>query len=231
MRILDCVPVKGAFRPGETVRLIVRVESEVILDSVLRVKIWHLNELAVDQEVPVSLQIGIQEFEQRFQITADYPKGYGVAVELMDENNEVHSSTATAFDVLGDWTERPRYGFLTDFGTDRHDVGETVDALVRYHINGLQFYDWQYRHDSLLSPIEEFSDPLGRQLSLRTIKEFIQAAHDRGMAAMPYLAIYAASLAFWEEHQDWGLYDKEGKPVTFEGFLGLMDPSPLWAMD
>ncbi|MFN2236659.1 MAG: glycoside hydrolase family 66 protein [Anaerolineales bacterium] len=226
MRILDCVPVKGAFRPGELIRVIVRVESEVIRDSVLRVRIWHLNKLAVDQEEPVSLQIGIQEFEQRFQTTADYPKGYGVAVELMDENNEVHSSAATAFDVLEDWTERPRYGFLTDFGTDRHDVGETVDTLVRYHINGLQFYDWQYRHDSLLSPTEEYSDPLGRQLSLRTVKEFIQAAHDRGLAAMPYLAIYAASLAFWKEHQDWALYNAEGKPVTFEGFLGLMDPSP-----
>jgi dextranase len=226
MRILDCVPVKGAFRPGEMVRLIVRVESEVIQDSVLRVKIWHLNELAVDQEEPVSLRIGIQEFEQRFQITAHHPKGYGVTVELLDENNEVHSSTTTAFDILGDWTERPRYGFLTDFGADRYDVSETVDALVRYHINGLQFYDWQYRHDCLLSPTEEYCDPLGRRLSLRTVNEFIQAAHDRGLAAMPYLAIYAASLAFWEEHQDWALYDAEGKPVTFEGFLGLMDPSP-----
>jgi dextranase len=226
MRILDCVPVKGAFRPGEMVRLIVRIESQVILDSVLRVRVWHLSELAVNLEGPVSLQIGIQEFEQRFQVTSDYPKGYGVTVELMDENNEVHSSVATAFDVLGDWTERPRYGFLTDFGADRHDVGETVDALTRYHINGLQFYDWQYSHDSLLSPTEEYCDPLGRRLSLRTINEFIQAAHDRGMAAMPYLAIYAASLAFWEEHQDWGLYDAEGKPVTFDGFLGLMDPSP-----
>lgn len=226
MRILDCVPVKGAFRPGEMVRLMVRIESNVIQDSVLRVRVWHLSELACNLEKFVSLQIGIQELEQRVQVSADYPKGYGVVVELMNENSDLLSTATTAFDVLGDWTERPRYGFLTDFGADRNDIGKTLDALARYHINGLQFYDWQYRHDSLLSPIEEFSDPLGRQLSLQTIKEFIQAAHDRGMAAMPYLAIYAASLAFWEEHQDWGLYDEEGNPVTFEGFLGLMDPSP-----
>jgi dextranase len=226
MRILDCVPIKGAFRPGEIIRIIVRIESHVIQDSVLRVRIWHLSEITVNLEENVSLQIGLQEFEQRFQVSADSPKGYGVTVELMDENFKVHSSAATAFDVLGDWAERPRYGFLTDFGSDRQDIGETVDALRRYHINGLQFYDWQYRHDSLFSPTEEYSDPLGRQLSLRTVKKFIQAAHDRGMAAMPYLAIYAASLAFREEHQDWGLYDADGKPVTFEGFLGLMDPSP-----
>jgi dextranase len=226
MRILDCIPVKGTFQPGELVRLIVRIESPVNQDSVLHVKVWHLSELAVNLEEHVSLQIGLQEFEQRFQVPADYPKGYGVTVELMDENNKVHCSTATAFDILGAWTERPRYGFLTNFGADRQDIGETVDALTRYHINGVQFYDWQHRHDNLLPPMDEYTDPLGRRLSLLTVKKFIQAAHDRGMAAMPYLAIYAASLAFWEEHQDWGLYDAGGKPVTFEGFLGLMDPSP-----
>jgi dextranase len=177
-------------------------------------------------EEPATLQIGIQEFELSFQVAMDYPRGYGVTAELVDENYVVHSSAITAFDVLGDWTERPRYGFLTDFGSDRHDIGETMDALTRYHINGLQFYDWQYRHDSLLPPMEEYIDPLGRRLSLRTVMEFIQAAHDRGMAAMPYLAIYAASLDFWEEHKDWGLYDADGKPLTFDRFLGLMDPSP-----
>ena len=226
MRILDCVPSKGTFRPGEMVRLNLCVESEVVRDAVLMIYIWHLDELVATVEEPVSLKIGIQTFEQSFLVPADYPKGYGVVMELLDENRDVHGSTSTAFDILGDWTERPRYGFLTDFGADRQDVGETVDALTRYHINGLQFYDWQYRHDCLLSPTEEYIDPLGRRLSLRTVKEFIQAAHDRGMAAMPYLAVYAASLAFWEEHQDWGLYDAEGKPITFEGFLGLMDPSP-----
>ncbi len=52
------------------------------------------------------------------------------------------------------------------------------------------------------------------------------------MAAMPYLAIYAASAAFWRDHRDWSLRDATGMPIPFgDDFLGLMDPSPgaSWA--
>jgi dextranase len=45
------------------------------------------------------------------------------------------------------------------------------------------------------------------------------------MAAMPYLAVYAASLEFWGDHPEWALYDAENQPITFHDFLGLMDPS------
>jgi dextranase len=51
-------------------------------------------------------------------------------------------------------------------------------------------------------------------------------AHRHNLAAMPYLAVYAASAAFWREHPDWALYDEKSQPVAFgEDFLGLMDPS------
>ena len=46
------------------------------------------------------------------------------------------------------------------------------------------------------------------------------------MAAMPYLAVYAASVKFWQAHPEWALYDADGRPITFADFLGLMDPTP-----
>jgi dextranase len=52
------------------------------------------------------------------------------------------------------------------------------------------------------------------------------------MAALPYLAVYAASAPFWAEHPRWALYDEQAKPIPFgEDFLGLMDPSAgrLWS--
>jgi dextranase len=61
---------------------------------------------------------------------------------------------------------------------------------------------------------------------LDTIRDFIRAAHEHGMAAMPYLAVYAASLDFWENHPGWRLLDEAGEPLRFEDFLGIMDPSP-----
>jgi len=40
------------------------------------------------------------------------------------------------------------------------------------------------------------------------------------------MAVYAASLDFWKEHPEWAMYDMDGKPLYFEDFLGIMDPSP-----
>jgi dextranase len=135
-------------------------------------------------------------------------------------------NAATAFDVLSSWTDFPRYGFLTDFSASRADPEPVLEKLTRFHINGLQFYDWQYRHDQLLAPSEEYIDLLGREMSLASLRKLVDAAHQHGMATMPYLAIYAASADFWRTHPDWALYDEAGNPIAFgENFLGLMDPS------
>jgi dextranase len=64
------------------------------------------------------------------------------------------------------------------------------------------------------------------------IQQFIDGAHVHGMAAMPYLAVYAASAQFWRAHPDWALYDSDHKPIPFgQDFLGLMNPTPggRWA--
>jgi dextranase len=131
----------------------------------------------------------------------------------------------TAFDVLPSWTAFPRYGYLTDFSASRPDEKVTMQTLAKFHINGLQFYDWQYRHDLLVAPSNEYMDPLGRPLSLEAISRLIKAAHEHGMSAMPYLAVYAASAEFWRTHPDWQLYDQDHNPIPFgEDFLGIMNP-------
>jgi len=44
---------------------------------------------------------------------------------------------------------------------------------------------------------------------------------------MPYTAIYAASVPFYEEHPDWALYRANKQPFLFgEDFLVYMDPRP-----
>jgi dextranase len=95
-------------------------------------------------------------------------------------------------------------------------------------VNGLQFYDWQYRHETLLPPdgMEPYSDVLGRVQSLAAVKGLIEAAHARNIAAMPYTAIYGASYAFYEQHKDWALFALKDVPYDFAGFLKIMDPAP-----
>ena len=86
---------------------------------------------------------------------------------------------------------------------------------ARYHVNGLQFYDWQYRHETLLPPSDPYTDLLGRRMSLATVERLIEAAHARNIAAMPYTAIYGASPAFYRAHPDWALLQATGEPFEF----------------
>ena len=143
-------------------------------------------------------------------------RGYRVRVET--ENG----TQWTAFDVLERWADAPRYGYLFDFTPTRASFD--LDPLLALHVNGLQFYDWLYRHDTLLPPAEVYLDPLGRPQSLATVRRLIEEAHVRGMVAMPYTAIYAASPQFAAAHPGWGLYDDNGVLYDFaDGFLKIIE--------
>ncbi len=160
-------------------------------------------------------------------------RGYGVDVRLLDADGNTLATTETAFDVLDRWIQAPRYGFLTQFSVGRNDADATMAWASTYHVNGLQFYDWQYRHEQLLPPdgMEPYTDVLGRTHSLATVNQLIAAAHAHNIAAMPYTAIYGASYAFYDQHPDWALFQPNGEPYDFAGFLKIMDPTPgsAWA--
>lgn len=227
MRLIDLYPAQGMFVPGEMVTLIAEVEAEAPARAVLRLSIVHLASTVAPLTCPVLLIPGNQKITLGWPAPPIAPRGYGAEAELWDDAGRILDSASTAFDVLPDWTAFPRYGFLTDFSPDRTDAASTVERLARFHLNGLQFYDWQYRHECLLPPDTDYLDSLGRRLSLHVVREFIEAAHAHGLAAMPYLAVYAASAEFWRAHPEWALYDSERRPIPFgESFLGLMNPSP-----
>ena len=225
MKIVDFFPTKGTFKPGEIANFQICINNPSRVAINARFSFYHLTE----QITQINHSFFSKEEEEIFlvdwKVPMDVPRGYAVQVQIIDDNGRVLDKASTAFDVLTDWTEFPRYGFMTDFRLNRDDIEEAVKILTRFHINGLQFYDWQYRHDQLVAPTTDYIDPLGRQLSLATVKKCIKTAHEYGMKAMPYLAVYAASLEFWREHQDWALYDANQNPMTFSDFLGLMDPT------
>lgn len=225
IELLDFYPLKGTFRPGESTRFQLIVQSDTRSVVHVRLTVWRLARIIATVAHQVVLESGEKCFVIAWQPLGDERCGYGITVDLLDALGQPVGQATTAFDVLDQWTDFPRYGFLTDFSPGRNDIGRTIDALVRYHVNGLQFYDWQFRHDSLMPPTSEYVDPLGRKLSLESVREFIKMAHAHGMAAMAYLAIYAASLEFWHAHGEWALYDGEGTKLDFMGFLGLMDPT------
>lgn len=224
LQLIDLYPARGMFTPGETVHIILVCEASHSFTCTFNLAIYHGPNLFTARTEVRDLDAGRSLVDFSWLPPADAPAGYGVVLTC-EEEKSTPSRLATAFDVLPEWTSFPRYGYLTDFSDSRPDENSTMQNLARFHINGLQFYDWQYRHDQLLAPTDSYLDPLGRPLSLSTIKKLIKAAHAHGLAAMPYLAVYAASAQFWKAHPGWMLYDTDHKPIPFgEDFLGIMNP-------
>ena len=175
------------------------------------------------------VEVSSGDFEVAFEWLPpkESPRGYGLDVSLLSSDGNLLSKASFGLDVLDRWTQMPRYGFLSDFEPGRGDAVHTMQSLTDFHINGLQYYDWMYRHETLLTDQEPYVDVLGRTLSLKTVESLIDAGHDKNISALPYTAIYAASESFFKEHQDWALYNADGSLVRLgTDFLVYMDPRP-----
>ena len=167
-------------------------------------------------------------------------KGYLVEVSLRKAKSTAITETI-GIDVSSDWSRFPRYGFLSDFSSQQIESQKNViENLKRYRINGLQFYDWQDRHDQPLKvvngkPVEQWLDIASRETYLSNVRNYIDLAHASGMAAMNYNLIMGA----YDDYQTlgisptWGIYsdplhqNQDGYPLPgyWESGLKLFDPA------
>lgn len=231
---IETYPDKAQYRPGEETDIVILVKNSLERDilGTLEIRISHLITPIALLNKNIKLKAGNHEqvIFKWLPPPKNYLKGYGVDVRLLDHEGHVLAETSTAFDVAPDWTSFPRYGFLSDFPLNEQDSADRLLAMNKFHINAVQFYDWLHRHDSLLPPSEEFRDPLGRLLSLKTIQKKIALAHKYNMVAMAYTTVYGASREFYLQHKDWALYRPDGKPWTLDlqtygDFLYIMNPA------
>lgn len=181
---IDLQPDKARYEPGEPVTIIANRPAPD--GAQLRFK--HLHQIVDEQPASGS--------SYTWQPPSDDFRGYLVELYSVQEGEEILHGT-TAIDVSSDWTKFPRYGFLSKFGPDAA-VETVIDNLNRYHLNGLQFYDWHYKHHQPLalngsSPAASWQDIIDRTTSFQTVADYIDAAHDRGMAAMMYNLAFGAT--------------------------------------
>lgn len=221
---------KAFYKPGEALTFVLQVDCEDCMATVPVEMVFKISFLSAEIKQEhhwVELERGLQRVQVSIALPSEAPKGYGLDIQLLDGDGQVLNQISSGFDVLNDWIERPRYGFLTDFWPDRTDQEQTMQRLAQFHINGLQYYDWMYRHEQLLASEEPYFDLLGRKLSLQTVESLIEQGHKRNIAAMPYTAIYGASIDFFRANPDWVLYKKDGSPALFgDNFMAIMDPRP-----
>lgn len=216
--ILATTTDKAAYKPGEQVRIQVRLGSPaaaVPAGARLRLTVRHLER---DAGPATDLPVGRADATVHLVWTApaaDY-KGYSYEVALVDGSDQLLASETGAIDVSSSWLKFPRYGYVSQFapGVDARAV---VDQLKDYHINALQFYDWQWKHHRPLKGRPDaveasWPDIANRTVSRDTVRGLIDAAHGAGMAAMQYNLIYGAAADFRDDgvSPSWGLYDSPG---------------------
>lgn len=227
--ISDIYPDKAQYLVNEKVNIIVELAGllQEETSAEIHLSVMDLERLVIRESKKIKLKPGTDlKAVFSFLPPADGSKGFGADALLMVGGTAV-SSLSTAFDTASTWKEAPRYGFLSDFYSRDEDDDEDIRQMTKYHLNVVQFYDWMYRHDDLVPAETYFIDPLGRQLSLKAVKNKLEACHEYGMKAMAYAAVYAASRDYFEKNRDQALYNNNGGACNLgDNWLFIMDISP-----
>ncbi len=168
---------RAAYRPGQAAHLhiVLRNWADTPRFARLNVRLGWLDELVWEQHQQIEIPPGKHDVTLPLQLPPVSFRGYGIDLTLREDDGHSLVQESTALDVLDDWMQAPRYGFLVQFAPGSEDAAAVVATLARYHINVVQFYDWMWRHYTLMPPSEEFIDACGRSLSLKVVREKVTA--------------------------------------------------------
>jgi dextranase len=226
---------RSRYAPGDTVRVTVTLDSP--LDSaVVTVRWMHLDGVVGEKSVPV-LHAAAVTFSW-IPPAADY-RGYLADIRVTLGTALLDRGTI-AVDVSSDWKRFPRYGFLSSYQLmNEAAIDNVVKKLNRYHINGLQFYDWHYKHHMPLkgtpeNPASQWNDIANRTNYFYTVNGYIQAAHRYGMQAMAYNLLYGAYADAGTDGvqvNEWGLYKDANHATRYFYHLPAGWASDLYFMD
>lgn len=167
--------------------------------------------------------------------------GYMVEVYDTVQTKEVIYG-AIGVDISSDPSRFPRNGFLSAFGAlNSTDINTVMASLNRYHMNYVQFQDWEYEHQNPLAGTPASPDPNWKDIANRdnyqnTVQSYIATAHGYNMKTLSYNLCYGAlSNANSEGVQDqWYLYNdanhgnKNVNPLPmppFKSNIYVLDPS------
>lgn len=236
--IQDVYTDKAKYNPDEIVNVTVELSNvaEVSLKGKLLMQVKYIDE-TVNKVTSKTLQIG-PDGHEKVVLSLELPdedfKGYMIEVYYMD-GNEIIDFGTTAVDVSTDWTKFPRYGYASVFDdVNEEEIKENMDYLNKFHINGLQFYDWQYKHQQPVSldenglATDEWIEIANRPVDKGIVVAYIESAHEFDMAAMNYNLIFGA----WKDYKDDGVLPEWGVYKNPNGERQDHHPLPSdWASD
>jgi GH15 family glucan-1,4-alpha-glucosidase len=192
---------KARYAPSSAVTItgrLVNTQAAVQSGATLTLHYTHLGTtVGTDQTASVNLAAGqAADFAVSWSPPATDYQGYLVQGTLRDSTGSVLDTAQTAVDVSSNWTKFPRYGFVTDF-SDNYNQAMITKTLNSYHVDGVQFYDWEYKHHVPLSGT--VASPSSSWVNIDNITNFahsvtslITDVHATGGSAMNYNLIYGA---------------------------------------
>ncbi|MEQ6390598.1 glycoside hydrolase family 66 protein [Bacillaceae bacterium S4-13-58] len=202
---------QSMYNPGEVATITTELSNEEDgkeFRGKLVYRIYHLDQLVDTLEKEFAFQESQIEVAMKWKTPEEDFKGYLVEVWLL-HGKEHLDKVNTAIDVSSTWSKFPRYGYLVDFGkATNQELSSRVQELNKYHMNGLQFYDWHDKHHQPLPSESKWEDIARRPIQISSVKGYIKALHNRNMMAMNYNLMFGS----YKDSQDdgvlpeWGLY-------------------------
>ena len=218
---------KAAYNPGDVVTFTM---DNSTLPASAKVRYKYLN--------TVLSEAAISGSTWTWKTPATDYSGY-IAEVYSAANGAETIYSAIGIDVSSGWKKFPRYGFISKYPLlSDDDVNGVISNLNRYHINGLQFYDWQNKHHMPLPlsgsvPATTWKDILNRDIYFSTVQKYITSAHSHNMKAMFYDLVYGA----WDSgeadgvQKEWYIYsdnthtNKDVLLLPYISNIYLLDPS------
>ncbi|RXZ76732.1 carbohydrate-binding protein [Paenibacillaceae bacterium] len=235
---------KSRYDPGDQVKVTAEIRNDgaASWNGDVTLNIYHLETLVYSTVQPVAIASGqVADVNFNWSSPSSDFKGYLAHIDA----GALGSGTA-GIDVSSDFTVYPRYGYISEFNTDETATDSTAkiqELSQNYNINAWQFYDWMWRHETMIKRTagtidSTWIDLFNRELSWQTIKNQIDAVHDVNGAAMAYAMVYAARENYTDFGVDpeWGMYKdalhNEQYDVDFGNnstYLYMLDPqNPDW---
>ncbi len=247
-RIIDWQSDKARYAPGETVHISLDLSADAAEKNPVEIRMdvfdldRRIDTACITSRVP---HAGTTHAALTWRTPTNDYHGYLLKFNVLVDGRSADEKTG-AVDVSSDWARFPRFGYLCHFDDiSPEKMASNLAWLSRYHLNGLQFYDWQDKHHRPLAgtpdaPAEQWQSVNNGCVLKKTIEGYLAEAHRRNIAAMSYGLINGAYDEPWADgvKREWSLFKKtDGSEPDYHPLEGhwetprivLLDPSnPGW---
>jgi len=219
---------KAIYAPGEAVRFTASGEDP----EGLRVRYRSGSEVLSDEALASC----------EWSWTAPRTDGRGYLVELYRPMGDTarHIVATIGVDVSSDWTLFPRYGFVGTYDETKtpERIAEEMAYLNRCHINGIQFYDWHWKHHYPCPVengqlLESYTDIANRKILTDVVRRYIDVQHAYGMKCFFYNLCFGSLTDGPADGVQEGWYLYKDSLCERKEFLDLMDSwkSDIYLLD